>query len=87
MDFLTLVMTAPVHKAVSAIQIEAYKRYILVSLIAFGQVKHMLLSLSFFTNARKHLMLGMSVTQICHTYHRKGVQETTCGLLYPGGRL
>ncbi|SAM08088.1 hypothetical protein [Absidia glauca] len=38
MDFLTLVIAAPVHKAVSAIQLEAYKRYILVSLIAFGQV-------------------------------------------------
>ncbi|KAI8329465.1 hypothetical protein BC941DRAFT_362715 [Chlamydoabsidia padenii] len=38
LDFFTLVMTAPVQKAVSAIQLEAYKRYILVSLITYGQL-------------------------------------------------
>jgi hypothetical protein len=84
MDFLTLVMAAPVHKAVSAIQLEAYKRYILVSMIAFGQVNHTLpdsLSLSFLTNTHAHKMLGMPVAQICHTYYRKDMQETTRRLL------
>ncbi|KAI8079833.1 uncharacterized protein BX664DRAFT_203324 [Halteromyces radiatus] len=37
-DFFSLVVSAPTQKAVSAIQLEAYKRYILVSLIRYGQV-------------------------------------------------
>ncbi|CAO3590656.1 unnamed protein product [Absidia cylindrospora] len=37
-EFFTLVISAPVQKAVSVIQLEAYKRYILVSLIAYGHL-------------------------------------------------
>ncbi|CAO3648186.1 unnamed protein product [Cunninghamella blakesleeana] len=37
-DALTIVLTAPIQKAVSAIQLEAYKRYILVSFIHYGEL-------------------------------------------------
>ncbi|KAI9250010.1 hypothetical protein BY458DRAFT_542522 [Sporodiniella umbellata] len=39
LDFLSIVISAPSEKAVSAIQINAYKKYILVSLIDEGHVK------------------------------------------------
>ncbi|ORX48833.1 hypothetical protein DM01DRAFT_1113566 [Hesseltinella vesiculosa] len=38
-DFLLLVIAAPQQKAFSAIQLESYKRFILVSLILFGSLK------------------------------------------------
>lgn len=37
-DALSIVLTAPIQKAVSAIQLEAYKKYILISFIHYGEV-------------------------------------------------
>lgn len=39
------VISAPIENAVSAIQLEAYKKYILASLIHYGQVRHTALAL------------------------------------------
>lgn len=38
LDFLSIVISAPTQKAISAIQIAAYKKFVLVSLIYKGQV-------------------------------------------------
>ncbi|KAI9306366.1 hypothetical protein BJ944DRAFT_50750 [Cunninghamella echinulata] len=37
-DALSIVLTAPIQKAVSAIQLEAYKKYILISFIHYGEM-------------------------------------------------
>ncbi|KAG1451747.1 hypothetical protein G6F56_008000 [Rhizopus delemar] len=39
LDFLSIIISAPTQKMISAIQIAAYKKYILISLIHEGQVK------------------------------------------------
>lgn len=39
LDFLTIVISAPTQKAISAIQVAAYKKFVLVSLIYQGQLK------------------------------------------------
>lgn len=39
LDFLSIVISAPTQKAISAIQVAAYKKFILASLIADGQLR------------------------------------------------
>ncbi|KAG2194865.1 hypothetical protein INT47_002659 [Mucor saturninus] len=39
LDFLSIVISAPTQKAISAIQVAAYKKFILVSLIYEGQIR------------------------------------------------
>lgn len=39
LDFLSIVISAPTQKAISAIQIAAYKKFVLVSLISQGQLR------------------------------------------------
>ena len=39
MDFLSIVISAPTQKAISAIQIAAYKKFVLVSLIQQGSIR------------------------------------------------
>lgn len=38
LEFLSIVISAPTQKAISAIQIAAYKKFVLVSLISQGQL-------------------------------------------------
>lgn len=39
LDFLSIVISAPTQKKISAIQVAAYKKFVLVSLIHEGQVR------------------------------------------------